>query len=68
MTTITGSENIKMASMLALKKALKLEVLGMTRRGQSAYSMVKEHYGFRGNKKAVYTQFCEFVEKKKGEM
>ena len=31
--------------LIALEKALKLEQLGMKRRGQSAYSQAKHHYG-----------------------
>lgn len=63
---ITGKDNIEFARMLALKGALRLETLGMGRRGRSAYSIVKSEYGFRGNKQSVYTQFCEFVESEKG--
>ena len=36
--------------------ALKLEVLGMTRRGRSVYSIVKDEFGLRGNKKRVLEQ------------
>ena len=35
--------------LIALEKALKLEQLGMKRRGQSAYSLAKQHYGLKGN-------------------
>jgi hypothetical protein len=33
--------------------ALKLETLGMKRRGRSAYAIVKEMYGYKGSKAKV---------------
>ena len=36
--------------------ALKLEVLGMKRRGRSVYAIVKDEFGLRGNKKRVLEQ------------
>ena len=45
--------------MIALEKALKLELLGMKRRGQSAYSIVKQQYGLKGNREKVYTQLLD---------
>lgn len=57
-------EQIRMARLLTLRAALKLEVMGL--RGRvSAYATVKREFGFRGNKERVYTQFCEYVEKQK---
>lgn len=66
MSTITDPNHISLFNMLALKQALRLETLGMKKRGQSAYAIVKSHYGLRGNKQSVYTQFCELCEKEKG--
>jgi len=43
----------------ALHKMLKLEMLGMTRRGQSAYSIIKQETGFKGSKQKVYDQLTE---------
>lgn len=57
---------IELAQMLTQKTALSLEIKGLTKRGRSAYSIIKDRYGLRGNKKSVYTQFCELVEKEKG--
>ena len=39
--------------------ALKLEVAGMKRRGRSAYAIVKDEFGLRGNKKRVLEQLQE---------
>jgi len=64
MSTLTGSE-IDVFRILALHKALKLELLGMTRRGRSAYSIVKTEFGLKGNKQKVYDQLTEIVERVK---
>ena len=45
----------------ALRSALKLEVLGMTRRGVSAYRMVKEEFGFKGSKQKVLDQLLAYI-------
>jgi hypothetical protein len=42
--------------MRALKGALKLEIEGMKRRGRSVYSLIKEEFGFKGNKQKVLRQ------------
>jgi hypothetical protein len=39
-----------------LHKMLKLEMLGMKRRGQSAYSIIKQETGLKGSKQKVYDQ------------
>ena len=59
-------EDINMFRMLSLKGALGLEVKGMKRRGRSAYSIVKEEFGLKGNKQRVLEQFTPIVEKMKG--
>ena len=43
--------------------ALKLEVLGMKRRGRSVYAIVKEVFGLRGNKMRVLEQLQEIKER-----
>mgnify|MGYP006148082097 CR=1 FL=1 len=40
-----------------LLRGLKLETLGMTKRGQSCYAIIKQEYGLRGSKQKVYDQF-----------
>lgn len=47
---------IEMFRMRALRGALKLEILGMRRKGRSAYSLVKEEFKFKGNKVKVLKQ------------
>ena len=43
--------------------ALKLEVLGMKRRGRSVYAIVKDEFGLRGNKRRVLEQLQEIKER-----
>jgi len=54
--------------MLVRKAALRLELKGLRRRGQSVYSIVKIAHRLKGNRESVYTQYCELVEKAKGEV
>ena len=53
---------IELYRLARLKSMIKLEVLGMKRRGRSAYSIVKEELGIRGNKKRVLEQVTELIE------
>ena len=59
------SEQIDMFRFLSLRSALKLECLGMSRRGQSAYSIIKAEYGFTGNKKSVLQQMEQIIKEVK---
>ena len=43
--------------------ALKLEVAGMKRRGRSAYAIVKDEFGLRGNKRRVLEQLTDIKER-----
>mgnify|MGYP001356182613 CR=1 FL=1 len=54
-------EKIDLFRFLSLRSALKLECLGMSRRGQSAYSIVKAEYGLKGNKKSVLEQMEQII-------
>ena len=67
MITLDTPEQIDMFRFLSLKSALKLECLGMSRRGQSAYSIVKAEYGFKGNKKSVLKQMEQIIEEVKND-
>ena len=54
-------DNTHMARLLVLKSALKLEISGFKRRGQSAYSIIKSEFNLKGNKQKVYDQFVAIV-------
>ena len=60
-TVLDTPEQIAQFRLNALHKMLKLEILGMTRRGQSAYSIVKEETGLKGSKQKVYDQLTEIL-------
>lgn len=61
-TTITGGA-INYVRLCALKGALSLELQGLSRRGVSAYSIVKREFGFRGNKQRVYDQLVTMIDR-----
>lgn len=63
MTVIDTPDGIALAQLLARRGALRLEVLGMKRRGRSAYSICKEVYGLKGSKESVLKQMNALVEK-----
>lgn len=44
-----------------LLSALKLECLGMKRRGPSVYSVVKAEYNLKGSKQSVYNQLAAIL-------
>ena len=55
-------EAINALRVFALKAALDMEIQGMKRRGRSVYSIVKEEFGFKGNKQKVLAQLEEYIE------
>lgn len=61
MNIIDKPNNINYLTLLSLRGALKLEMLGMRKRGQSAYSIVKQRFGFKGNKRKVYDQLQNYI-------
>lgn len=58
-------EQIAEFRLRTLHKMLKLEILGMTRRGQSAYAIIKQETDLKGSKQKVYDQLSEYFELKK---
>ena len=62
MIVLETPEQIAMFRLLSLRSALKLECLGMKRRGRSAYAIVKAELGFKGNKKSVLEQLEQKIE------
>lgn len=60
-TTLTGND-VQAARILALSKMLRLEIQGMRRRGKSAYLLVKEEFGFKGNRQSVLEQLETWID------
>jgi anion-transporting ArsA/GET3 family ATPase len=56
-------EQIATFRLLTLRQMLKLEMLGMTRRGRSAYSIIKQELGLKGSKQSVFNQLSELLGK-----
>lgn len=56
MTVLDTPEQINSFRLKSLRGALKMEILGMKKRGQSAYSIIKAEFGFKGSKQKVLDQ------------
>ena len=62
MNKIVIMTEIQKARILALRSALKLEIVGMKRsKAPSAYSMIKKELGFKGNRQKVMTQINQYI-------
>ena len=55
--------NVEFYRLITLRSALDLEIRGLKRRGRSVYSIIKEEFGFKGDKQKVYDQFDEYIQK-----
>ena len=58
MSAITNPDHIAQFQILALRQALNLEIMGMKKRGSSAYSTLKA-LGFKGTKQQIFDQLSE---------
>jgi hypothetical protein len=56
MASLTNEKQIHAFRATTLLRALSLELKGLSRRGRSAYAIIKDEYGFKGNKQKVYDQ------------
>lgn len=63
---IEGEENVRRAQLLILRKALKLELIGLKSRGGSVYAKVKRAYNLKGSKQSVYEQFTRICSEATG--
>ena len=61
-TLIPTPEDINKFRLLTLKSALKLEIVGMNRRGRSAYTIIKQEFNLKGSKTKVLEQFEKLIE------
>lgn len=62
MAVITQLDRIQRIRIRTLRSALELEINGMKRHGRSAYSIIKEEFGFRGNRERVLAQLKEYID------
>ena len=58
---------IELYRLLSLRRALRLEIVGLKGRGRSAYSIAKEELGIKGNKQKVLDQVHEMIQSIKEE-
>lgn len=61
MDILDTPEQIALFRLSALHKMLRLEIKGMKRRGQSAYAIIKQETGLKGNRQKVYDQLTELL-------
>lgn len=55
---VTGADPIRAVQLVAVKGAIRMEALGMKRRGRSATVMWKEHYGLKRSAKREEVLAC----------
>jgi len=60
-------DKVETYRLLALKGALEMEIEGLQRRGRSAYSIIKEEFDLKGNRKKVLDQFCKIITRRANE-
>lgn len=66
MIVLDTKQQIDLFHFTVLVSALKLETLGLKRRGQSAYSVLKNNYGLKGSRESVLKQAQEMLRQAKG--
>lgn len=57
MATISDRKDLNRLRNKTLLSGLKLELMGMKKRGASCYSIIKSEHNLKGNKQKVYDQF-----------
>ena len=60
---IDTPEGIAFFQMAARRGALRMELHGLRRRGQSAYSICKQVYGLKGSRERVLEQMDALIER-----
>ena len=58
---LTNPDDINRYRIRTLRSALKLEILGLNRKGQSVYQMVKQEFGFTGSRQLVLEQLNTYI-------
>ena len=58
---LTNPDDITRYRIRTLRSALKLEILGLKRKGQSVYQMVKQEFGFTGSRQLVLEQLNTYI-------
>lgn len=58
MSAITNTDHIAQMRILTLRQALRLEMMGMKKRGSSAYAILKAE-GYKGTRQQIFDQLSE---------
>lgn len=61
MTVLNTPDAINNYRIKTLRSALKLEILGMKRKGQSVYQIIKNEFGFTGSRQLVLEQLNTYI-------
>ena len=67
MSALTTTEQIETFRLITLRSALKLEIKGLKRNGQSAYKILKA-MGFTGLRQSVLEQVTDEIEYRKANL
>jgi hypothetical protein len=59
--------NIELHRLAVLRSGLKLETMGLKRRGRSCYAIVKDELKYKGTKQRVFDQLSDYILEMKGE-
>ncbi len=60
-TVLNTPAQIQAFRLLTLRSALKLEILGMKRRGPSAHSIIKKEFNLKGDRCKVFIEFSDML-------
>jgi len=60
-SVLTNRSQIDAFQIKTLRTALKLEMLGMKKKGQSVYHIIKNRFGFTGNRRIVLEQLNTYI-------
>ena len=61
MAEITDISLIQLYGLKVLRSQLQLEIKGLKSRGQTAYSRIKQRFGFKGSRAKVLEQFENYI-------
>jgi hypothetical protein len=57
-----NGQEVFTVALIMLKGAFSLELIGLKRRGESAFAQAKRLFNLKGNKQKVYDQFIAILE------
>ena len=60
-SAITNRSKIDAFQIKTLRSALKLAMLGMKKKGQSVYHIIKNRFGFTGNRRIVLESLNTYI-------